>query len=169
MQRVIDSGRFSSASEWAKTAGIARSHVGTLMSRARSGGSMSLETAAMLANVAGITLDWLALGVGPQRRGESDAVVPDGVQIRDRYPARASAVQRARAAGLDEDSIAAVVTGPAYNLGEFTDRSSDWWYQEIRAHSAKHRAQQPIQESGEVAVSSELRQTMPAPGHARRR
>jgi hypothetical protein len=78
-------GGITSAEDWAKRAGLSRQIIWAAINR---NGSMKLDKAAQLADVAGVDLYWLATGRGSHLR----ATAPET----DPYPSRMAAVLRLR-------------------------------------------------------------------------
>jgi len=119
------------AREWAKRANLPEAtHLYTTLRRLRENPQAKLDvpTLAALADAAGVTLDWLALGKPPKR---SAAGKPDPL-----YPSRAAAVAAAQFLGsVPEEAIAAVQS--VDHLPE--DPGPDYWMQRLLLAAAELR------------------------------
>lgn len=118
-----------SAAEWTRRAGLKeKSHLSTLIDRLRKNpkATLDLRTAAALADAAGISLDWLALGRGSQHGivllAQNDPV----------YPSRGIAVTAAKIFGYRPEAISKVLAVKSFP----DDPGLDYWLALLKAEHA---------------------------------
>jgi transcriptional regulator with XRE-family HTH domain len=123
--------------EWARRAQLKEeSNVNKLLKRLEShpdefpGDARTLQK---LADVAGVTMDWLALGRGAPLA--ADFVVADD----PRYPSRAAVAVAGLLMGFPKDAVDAMLAIDL--IGESADPGADYWLQTLLAERAKLASQ----------------------------
>ena len=151
VRRILREREDLNPSAWCTKAQLSRRAIKSLFDREKDDPDteMSISAVAGLAQAAGVSFEWLALGVGqpyeePPRPGKDP-----------RYPSRTGALIAARALGYADDAIATVAS-----IADLpTDPGADHWLAELRAANNRVRlAQAP---SGDDAAP----QTKPAATH----
>lgn len=148
LQEVLDDTGWT-AKEWAVRANLAEpTHLYTSLRRlkAKPDHQLDVTTLAALADAAGVTLDWLALGRLPKlsARGAPDP----------KYPSRSQAIAAARFMGIPEAAIARVATVDDLPL----DPGTENWMQRLLLAANELRASQLLLPPGPDSGAERHRQ-----------